>query len=70
MENVSNKVFKVVGVYCISVFITLLIFYMMSWYSFGTFPTEIVLYRIIFSSLILTIIITVALVVVKKCKLH
>ena len=36
MENVSNEVFKVVGVYCISVFITLLIFYMMSWYMVWT----------------------------------
>lgn len=37
----------------ISIMLTLLIFYMLSWYSFNTLPTKIVLIRMIIMTLII-----------------
>lgn len=37
-----------------SVLLTLFLFYVMSWYSFGTLPTSVVFYRMIFSTAVLT----------------
>lgn len=38
-----------------SILLTLFIFYVMSWYSFSTLPTSVVFYRMIFSTVVLTL---------------
>ncbi|MDD4831530.1 MAG: hypothetical protein PHR09_01545 [Bacilli bacterium] len=40
----------------------------MSWYSFNTLPTEVVFYRMLFSSIVLTILIELLLFIIKKVK--
>ncbi len=38
----------------VSLLITFVLFYTMSWYSFSTFPTKLVLYRMIFVFILIT----------------
>lgn len=62
-----KKILLLLITFIISLAITLLFFYTMSWYSFSTFPTKVVLFRIIFCSIFLTIAILISsYILVKK----
>lgn len=63
-----KKILLLIIDYIISLVITLLFFYTMSWYSFNTFPTKLVLIRIIICSLLLTVIISMIYIYIKKLK--
>lgn len=64
-----KKLIELILIYIVSLAITLFLFYVMSWYSFGTFPTRIVLIRIIFVSVMLALMIK-CLVIFKRTKKH
>lgn len=54
MKN-KMKLLRVVTYLSISMVLTLIVFYMMSWYSFNTLPTILVFLRMVLSTILLTV---------------
>ncbi|MDD2518594.1 MAG: hypothetical protein PHS24_00480 [Bacilli bacterium] len=63
-----NNILKIVVSFVLAVIVTSFIFYYMSWYSFATLPTKIVFLRMVFSTIILTMVILGILYMIKKIK--
>jgi hypothetical protein len=53
--NKKSSLLQVLIFLSFSIMLTLFLFYVMSWYSFNTLPTNVVFYRMIFSTAVLTI---------------
>ncbi|MFV0529152.1 MAG: hypothetical protein ACK5MN_10595 [Lachnospiraceae bacterium] len=67
-NNESIRVVDLVVSYIASWLVTLCIFGAVGWYSFNTLPTELVFLRMVFLSLILTVIIETIVFIVRKYK--
>lgn len=52
----------------VSLLITFVVFYTMSWYSFSTLPTKVVLYRMIFFFIVILLSLIGIIVLIKKTK--
>lgn len=61
-----KKVIIGLGIAIISLLITFGVFYTMSWYSFGTFPTKVVLIRMIFCFVLIVLLLTAITLLIKK----
>lgn len=53
--NKKSNLLQILIFLSFSTMLTLFLFYVMSWYSFKTLPTSVVFYRMIFSTIVLTI---------------
>ena len=53
--NKKSNLLSIPFFFASSILLTLFLFYVMSWYSFNTLPTSVVFYRMIFSTVVLTI---------------
>ena len=54
--RIEHKLFQIFMVFVVSVGITLVLFYAMSWYSFNTLPTSIVFQRMLISVAVLMLV--------------
>lgn len=63
-----KKVFIGLGIIIVSLLITFGVFYTMSWYSFSTLPTKVVLYRMIFFFIVVLVTLIVITILIKKMK--
>lgn len=56
--NKKSNLLQILIFLIFSIMLTLLLFYVTSWYSFSTLPTSLVFYRMIFSTAALTLTMT------------
>lgn len=60
-----KKILIGLGIIIVSLLITFGVFYTMSWYSFSTFPTKVVLVRMIFLFIVIVIALTGIILIIK-----
>lgn len=56
--NKKSNLLQILIFLSFSTMLTLFLFYVMSWYSFNTLPTSVVFYRMILSTAVLTVTMT------------
>lgn len=63
-----KKILIGLGIIIVSLIITFGVFYTMSWYSFSTLPTKVILYRMIFFFIAILILLIGIIMLIKKFK--
>ncbi|MDR3298140.1 MAG: hypothetical protein LBT19_02100 [Candidatus Nomurabacteria bacterium] len=67
-NNEGIRIVDLILSYVVSWVVTLCVFGATGWYSFNTLPTELVFLRMVFLSLILTVIIEMVVFIVRRFK--
>lgn len=68
MKKVVIHILKLLGIYLGCLILTVGIFYTCGWYVWNQVPTRLVLFRMLFLSIILTVIVIVGIWFVRKVK--